>query len=185
MSEQLHIPNLPESLQYHWQRLQAGPFAEQPITLLHLGERQTLLICRGVGEELTMIVVPIGTAELNERYFTPRPTPASLETAIMAVEDAIAPARSPLLLASQLYCADPLAHHITLAAGFSPNRDEEAQSLSSDAVEQLFQRYCQFVEGGAPLQSGWPDATPVALLILRELMHHLAFPKLFLLPSQP
>jgi len=163
-----------------WQTLQTRDGSGSPITLLHLGEQQTQLICPGADTAPVMITVPIGTTTLHTRYFLPRPTPAGLETAIMVVEDALAPIHSQLLVAGLLYCADPCLLQISQAAGL-PATSAAIQPLTGDAVEQLFQRYCQFVEGGAPLRLDWSETGPAALLVLHEWLHHLVFRDVYVL----
>ncbi|MCW3479830.1 hypothetical protein OL229_09710 [Neisseriaceae bacterium JH1-16] len=162
------------SLSTQWQALQTRYGKEPPIVLLHLREQQTQLACPGNNALPNVITIPIGIATLYARHLSSRPTPASLEAAIMEVEDALAPVRAQLPVAGRLYGADPGLPLIARAAGLAAC-DADSQALSATAVEQLFQRYCQFVESGVPLRQDWPDTAPAALLILRELLHHLAF----------
>lgn len=93
------------------------------------------------------------------------PSPFELESAIAEVEDELARVRPAG--GAELQTRDDLVHDIAAAAGISPASEA---AMTVEAVEQVFQR----------LAARRPDVPSgrnfaAALLILREVMHHLQF----------
>ncbi|HJT61059.1 MAG TPA: hypothetical protein VJ797_05210 [Burkholderiales bacterium] len=93
-----------------------------------------------------------------------------LENAIAAVEDELARVHASLVKGGALLTDDATIRDIALAAGVHASAE---MTLSVEAVEQMFQRLAARAPG---LPAGREFAGK--LLILRELMHHLAFPSI-------
>jgi hypothetical protein len=115
---------------------------------LRLGEETT---------ELAGTVMHIGFRRTAREHFKHQPpTALELEEAIAAVEDEIARARPPR--GARVVTGDAMVRELALAAGADIR-------LAREAVEQAFER---------SLRRPLPDNERMAaLLILRELMHHL------------
>lgn len=108
------------------------------------------------------------------------PGEAALEQAIQRVEDALMPAIPALRQpgATGLECADPLL----AASGRAPGT---VATLSIDDVEEVFNRLAR-VAAGVPAHSLSLPAHPgfaAALVVVRELLHHVGLPALRLLPA--
>jgi len=124
-----------------------------------------------IGAERTTIgtaSIGVGAASLARAHFRHEPpSPLELENAIAAVEDEImraAPPPQPGTMQSD----DP--HIRQLAA-----RCSAREALSVEAVEQAFN---QLAARGVPA----PAEAAAALVILRELMHHLGIRTIRLAP---
>ena len=103
------------------------------------------------------------------------PSPLDLENAIAAFEDEIARAQALPKPGSRMRTQDPFVREIARAAGLPPH----AETLFAvTAVEQAFQRLAAQAERGMRSADGLPEGNDAAaaLVILRELMHHLDFP---------
>ena len=123
-------------------------------------------------EETTQLadtVLGVGFRRTAREHFKHQPPTAfELEEAIAAVEDEIARARPPR--GGRLVSRDAVVREIALAAGVPPG---PAMVLARDAVEQAFERSIR-----RP-----PDSERMAaVLILRELMHHLDLTSVEVLP---
>lgn len=138
----------------------------QPIRL-HLGEHHTTL-ARGADASITLAIGPKRVAEAFFRHEPP--TPQELERAIDAVEDEVMRARSMHADGGELVTADPALRSFAVAEASMP-------TLTIDAVERLFQRLASASLGDPSAVRGLPAGreAAAALLILRELMHHLGF----------
>ena len=146
-----------------------------PITVLHIGEQQTA-VAAGTGVEPGAVFkLPIGSRTTAAEYFQHNPPiPKEMENAIVAVEDAVAIARTLITDGSALFTADEAIRKIALISGI-PDRPE--LTLSRDAMERTFERLIAVTLGTPGSREGIPtDITFAAtLLILREFMHHLQF----------
>ena len=103
------------------------------------------------------------------------PSPLDLENAIAAIEDEIARLRVLPPKGSRVRTKDALVRDIALAAGL-PRNGETILTLA--AVEQAFQRLAAQAARGLRAGEGIPagNEAAAALVILRELAHHLDFP---------
>jgi hypothetical protein len=112
------------------------------------------------------------------------PGGAALEQAIQLAEDALMPAipamrQSP---AARLDCADPVLAPLLPASGRDPLA---AATLSIGDVEEVFDRLAR-VATGVPAHSLGLPAQPrfaAALVVVRELLHHVGLPALRVLPA--
>ncbi|HEY9194241.1 MAG TPA: hypothetical protein VIO81_15335, partial [Methyloversatilis sp.] len=95
-----------------------------------------------------------------------------LEEAIATVEDEVTRARDVVAPASGLFSTDACVRDIARAAGVSGSTPS---TLTLDAVEQAFGRLAALAHRAPTSHPGLPaDAGfAAALLILREVMHHL------------
>ncbi len=127
-------------------------------TWLHIGADTTQLV------QEAPVVLGIGSGKLAAEHFRhDPPTPLELENASAAVEDEIARVHTRIARGSRLYTRDAVVRAIALAAGVAP---EPEMTLALEAVEQAFARLPVRAEG---------KERAAALLVLRELMHHLGF----------
>jgi exopolyphosphatase/pppGpp-phosphohydrolase len=136
-------------------------------TRLNLGERHTTL-ARGADASITLDIGPQGVAD--EFFRHEPPTPNELELAIDAVEDEVMRARSFAADGGELVTADTTLRLFAVGEAGGP-------TLKIDAVERLFQRLASASLGDPSALRGLPSGreAAAALLILRELMHHLGF----------
>jgi hypothetical protein len=112
----------------------------------------------------------IGFRRLAREHFKHQPPSAlEIEGAISAIEDEIARARPPRHTRPVTH--DAVVREIALEAGVSPG---PAMVLTREAVEQAFERSLRRV----------PDNERMAaLLILRELVHHLDIESIEIKPA--
>lgn len=112
-----------------------------------------------------------GIDDLLRRHFAaPAGLALAMESAIADIEDALARVPTRLHRAS-ISSSDPYLRQIAHAAGL----DDKATAISREAVEQVFGRLSAVALGRPAAFEGLPD-TPqfaAALLLVRELMHHL------------
>jgi len=112
-----------------------------------------------------------GSARLVREHFGPHvPLQMALESAIAAIEEELASVPR-MLHGASIASSDPALHAIAAAAGM----DDTASTLHRDAVEHAFARLAA-VAGGRPAGFDSLSEDPhlaAALLLVRELMHHL------------
>lgn len=136
---------------------------------LQLGEQATT-ITDGEGRAWTLA---LGTQATAQRFFAHAPpTPLELEEAIAAVEDEVMRVRPPWRVAPLLLGDDVALQRIAAAAGRSGAGEA---LLDLDTVERLFDRLAAVSLGRPAAHEGLPEdaAFAAALLIVRELLHHL------------
>ncbi len=131
------------------------------------------------------VVLPLSLADLlaaGLHAFPPQPS--ALEQAIQCVEDVLMPAipalrhPAPVLLE----CADPVLAPLWAASGRVPGT---VVTLSIADVENVFERLAR-VAAGVPAHSLGLPAQPrfaAALVVVRELLHHIPVPALRLRPA--
>ena len=114
-------------------------------------------------EEATLVAgtaLAIGFRRIAREHFKHQPpTALEIEGAIAAIEDAIARAKPPRGM--RTVTRDAVVREIALEAGVSPG---PATVLAREALERAFER---------SLRRPPDKESMAALLILRELMHHL------------
>jgi hypothetical protein len=142
------------------------------ITLV-LGPRSAQFTAQG--EPLTP-VLPLGPSLLRERWLRHAPPrPQELEAAIEAVEDLVMPLHRVLPAGDTLHVASEER------AALAPL----AQARTRDELEALFDRAAAIAQG-RPARSDPALADPetvAALVLLREVMHHLGFTQLRIAPA--
>ena len=101
------------------------------------------------------------------------PRPLAIEQAIELVEDAVMPARARLPQAFRLQTDDALLWAMVSDGGAEPPKAEPIW-LSTDAIEQLFNRLVARAEGRPASQDALPvdPASAARLIALREMLHH-------------
>ena len=128
---------------------------------LHLREEAT---------ELGGTALAIGFRRLARGHFKHQPPSAlEIEGAIAAIEDEIARAKPPR--GARPVTRDAMVREIALDAGVSPG---PAMVLAREAVEQAFER---------ALRRPPDNERMAALLILRELVHHLDIASIEIQPA--
>ena len=162
--------------------VRTGLLKGSPVTVLHVGDRQTLVASGNAGEPDAVIILAIGTQKTSADFFRHNPpTPLELENAIMTVEDEVARARAIIVDGSILFTRDAALREIALIAGLP---DQPALSLPLETMERTFDRLAAVSLGRPAAHEGLPGTTAFAatLLILREFMHHLEFSSLTVKP---
>jgi exopolyphosphatase/pppGpp-phosphohydrolase len=145
------------------------------ITVLHIGEQETVVAAGAGAEPSAVFKLPVGSRKTAAEYFHhDPPTPGEMENAIVAVEDAVASARTIISGGTGLFTTDEAIRKIALISGVT---DGAELILTRDAMEQTFERLIEVILGRPDLRKEVPaDATfSATLLILREFMHHLQF----------
>ncbi len=106
---------------------------------------------------------------------------AAMESAIAAIEDDLS--RIPASVhGTAIASGDPGLHAIARAAGM----DRAATAISRDAVEQVFVRLSAVAMGRPVASEGLAEdpSFTVALLVVRELMHHLQIASIRITPQE-
>jgi hypothetical protein len=142
--------------------------------VLSLEDERTVLV--GTPGAPPVLVVGAGWRTIARDYLKhDPPSPLELENAIGAIEDQIARAGALPAKGSPVRTNDALVREIAVASGL-PRDAETIFALS--AVEQAYQRLAaqasRGLRSGDGLAAG--NGAAAALVILRELMHHLGFP---------
>jgi len=146
-----------------------------PISVLHIGDQQTIVATGKDAEPSAVFKLPVGSGKTAAEYFHhDPPTPGEVEAAIVTVEDAVASARTIISGGARLFTTDEAIRKIALISGV-PDRPELI--LTREAMEQAFERLMAVTLGRSASQQGIPSGVTFAatLLILREFMHHLQF----------
>lgn len=159
--------------------------------VLHLGA-QCCGIAVGTATGVpTITLLPLGCERTAAELFkTTPPTPLALEHAIQVVEDVVMPLRPAIPRDAQLYCCDVVVRDIALLSGVVAEAGVDPHGplvLSLDAMERSFDRLAAVVQGRPAASAGLPasNAFAMALLILREFMHHQQFAQVTLLMESP
>lgn len=142
--------------------------------VLSIEDERTVLAAETAGAP-PVLLAGVGWRTIARDYFKrDPPSPLELENAIAAIEDQIARAGALPAKGSRVRTNDAFVREIAVAAGL-PRDAETIFALS--AVEQAFQRLAaqasRGLRSGQGLAAG--DHAAAALVILRELMHHMGF----------
>lgn len=146
-----------------------------PVTLLHIGTEQTVLVTGSNLEPEALLTLGIGSRRTANEYFKHvPPTPAEMENAIAAVENEVVRARAGLVDGSALVTTDATIREIALLSGVAAGAE---LGLGLEAMERTFERLAAVTLGRPASREGLPTGAAFAatLLILREVMHHLRF----------
>lgn len=145
------------------------------LVALQLGQDEAALAWGQGPEPEQVAALPLGLRSLAGRYFPAgRLNALAIETAIAEIEDAVMPWHGKLPPAAHLISNDPAIAELAAWAGMP---DEGPWLLTTEAVEQLFSRWAALAQGRPASQDGLPTTGgfSVALLVLREWLHHLSF----------
>jgi len=154
-----------------------------PNAVLHIGDAQTTLTIHSGTAPATMLTLAVGVERTARAYFHHSPPSAlEMETAIAAVEDVVMPALRQLPAGLALHTSDAAVRRIAQLAGVP---DGPRMLLSIDVMEACFDRLAAVVQGRPSTQDVLPtdNGFAAALLILRELMHHLGFDRICWAPD--
>jgi len=129
--------------------------------------------------QMPALRIAFSHADMEKRFFPQgQLTPGLLERAIEWVEDHIQAAHPDWPLGAKLFTNEADFQTLASVAGVS----EGAQrALHVDAVEQTFSRLVMQAMGQAPHQEALPDSARffTSVVFVRELMHHLHFPQIW------
>lgn len=156
----------------------------EALAVLHLAAEETLLaLGRGANAD-ALIALSFGPGSLARQWFKRSPpAPLDLENAIAVVEDEIAQNSKGIdEQRVRLASGDSVIEGFARLAGLAET--EGPRIMSREALERLFGRLASVAEGQPASYADIPDDNEfaAALLILRELMHHLRFHEIVLLP---
>lgn len=173
-------PAMQDSYARAWQHTPDG----QALAILHLTGGETLLaLGRGANAD-ALIAFSFGAGGLARRMFKRSPpAPLDLENAIAVVEDEIAQKSKGIDgQRFRLISSDSVVERFARLAGIAET--ENPRIMSREALERLFGRLASVAEGQPASYADIPEDSEfaAALLILRELMHHLRFHEIVLLP---
>jgi len=149
----------------------------EPITVLHIGDDYSF-ISQGADSDKpdNLWVFAIGTVKTAIDFFKQYPpTFNEVENAIMVVEDEVMPLHKLLLPNTGLYTMDAGVREIAQLTVFAETK--QGINLARADMEQVFNRLAAIITGRPASQDILPAniSFATALLILREVMHHLGF----------
>jgi len=147
------------------------------LTLLHIGSDRTILATAD-----SVLSLPIGADKTGSQFFhhTP-PTPDEFEHAINTIEDELAGIQKRIDATSALHTRDAAIRDIgRLAVG----GDQHEIALTRDSMEALFSRVAALSMGRSAVidQLQANPSFSARLLILREVMFHLGFTIITIVP---
>ena len=120
-------------------------------------------------------------ADMEKHFFPPgQLNPVLLERAIEWVEDSIQAAHPAWPKGAKLFTSEADLQTLASVAGVAQG---EQRVLHVDAVEQSFSRLVMQAMGQIPHQEALPDSARffASVVFVRELMHHLHFPQIWVL----
>jgi hypothetical protein len=171
-------------LQRHYAQARQQAGAGLCLAVLHVGAHASGMAVAGGADTPVLQFLALGLERTaQEQFKTSPPTPLALENAIMVVEDVLMPLRPLIPREARLMGCDAALREVARVCGV----DEQAvMVLSLDAMERGFNRLSRVVGGLPAAHEGLPtdNRFAMALLILRECMHHLQFSHITLL-EQP
>lgn len=151
--------------------------AGAPVTVsLDLGAERARFIVDPQGRTCAIVALGVGVPQLVRDVLRHSPpTAREMEGAIDLVEEAVGPARERLPPRMRLVVSGEVVREIARVAAVAPGSAGQASSLGVDAVERAFNRLVNVVEGHPASHEGVPESASfaAALLVLREVMHHL------------
>jgi hypothetical protein len=148
---------------------------DREVVTLQVGEETSSLISGGPPYAISRVEVAVGLQKLvREILLHSPPTPAELETAIAVIEDEVMTAGRSLPTGAILETRD--ASLWGLVSLIDPKAQNESL-VSLDEVEQLFDLLAALAMGRPATIAGIPidPYFAAALILLREMMHHLNF----------
>jgi len=127
------------------------------------------------------VSIAFSHADMEKRFFPQgQLRPLHLERAIEQVEDHIQAAHPDWPKGTKLFTQETDLQTLASVAGVS---EGSQRVLHVDAVEQTFSRLVMQAMGQAPHQEALPDSARffASVVFVRELMHHLHFPQIWVL----
>lgn len=147
----------------------------QLVATLQVGNEQSSLALSATSDADRLLSMPVGVQQLVRQVLKHSPpTPGELEAAIAAIENAVMPLHALVPANAALRSADACVWDLALAVNPAA---QVGMDLSIDAVEQLFDLLVALALGRPASIAGIPSNArfAAALLMVRELMHHLHF----------
>jgi exopolyphosphatase/pppGpp-phosphohydrolase len=179
------IPNdIQQQALEHYLAVRQNTTENVPVTILHIDDQYSFM-AQGTGADKpdNLWVFGIGAGKTATSYFYHNPpTPGEVENAIMVVEDEVMPLHKLLIPNSQLYSLDETVREIALLAAFKDS--DQGMILTRTDMELVFNRLAAIITGRPASSDVLPADNSFAstLLILREVMHHLGFMEITILP---
>lgn len=167
------VPPLESELRRRYSAVRYDVPKGAPVTLLHIGTEQTVLVTGSNLEPEALLTLGIGSRKTANEYFKHvPPTAAEIENAIAAVENEVV--RAGLVDGSALVTTDATIREIALLSGVAAGAE---LGLGLEAMERTFERLAAVTLGRPASREELPTGAAFAatLLILREVMHHLRF----------
>jgi hypothetical protein len=130
---------------------------------------------------LPALRIAFSHADMEKRFFPQgQLRPLHLERAIEWVEDHIQAAHPAWPEGAKLFTSEADLQTLASVAGVS---EGSQRVLHVDAVEQTFSRLVMQAMGQIPHQEALPDSARffASVVFVRELMHHLHFPQIWVL----
>lgn len=155
------------------------------VVALHLGPQHCAMAVGTGLEPQRLQLLALGLQRTAEQQFkTTPPTPLALEQAIMVVEDEVMPLRAWIPEGAALFSQDAVVQQIAQVAGVAAGGP---LLLALEDLERCFNRLSHVVLGSPAAREGLPGDNhfAMALLILRECMHHLQFAQISLVAPVP
>lgn len=168
--------NIKEKVKILFSKMYLDQEHNNPITLLHISDDYTVIANGNSDEPENIWILSIGTHKTSKEYFYHNPPTASeVENAIMVVEDEVMPLRKSIL-PSQLITTDLIIKNIAEQSSCSI-RENFGTILSIKDMEDVFSRLAAIISGRPASLDTLPtdNIFATALLILREVMHHIGF----------
>jgi exopolyphosphatase/pppGpp-phosphohydrolase len=142
---------------------------------LHVGEEEFSLVSVGSHDDTQRIEVPVGLQTLvREILRHSPPTPFEIESAIALIEDELMKVHRLLPANASLETKDACMWN--MVSLINPTAQNE-RLVTLEEVEQLFDLLAALSAGRPASMAGIPSDAyfAAALLLLREMMHHLNF----------
>jgi len=180
---------LPDNIQQqafdHYLAVRQNITENVPVTVLHIDDQYCFMV-QGMDTDKpdNLWVFDIGADKTASGYFYHNPpTPGEVENAIMVVEDEVMPLHKLLIPNSQLYTQDMTVREIALLSAYKDS--DQGIVLARADMEFVFNRLAAIITGRPASQDVLPSDNSFAstLLILREVMHHLGFMQITILPQ--
>jgi exopolyphosphatase/pppGpp-phosphohydrolase len=152
-----------------------GTKVDRFVVTLHVGDEKFSLVSGGSQDDTWLIEVPVGLQKLvREVLRHSPPTPIELESAISLIEDELMKVHRLLPTNASLETMDACMWDVVSL--INPTAQNE-RLVTLEEVEQLFDLLAALSSGRTASIAGIPSDAyfAAALLLLREMMHHLNF----------
>ena len=157
-----------------------------PFTVLHIANEYSFIV-QGLESDKpdNLWVFDLGAVKTSHDFFKHvPPTPGEVEYAIMEVEDEVMPLHKLLVPNSSLYTFDSAVREAAVLGVVTET--SEGIIFARSEMEYVFSRLAAIISGRPASQDVLPadNTFAASLLILREVMHHLAFKEITILPHK-
>jgi len=157
-----------------------------PFTVLHIANEYSFIV-QGLESDKpdNLWVFDLGAVKTSHDFFKHvPPTPGEVEYAIMEVEDEVMPLHKLLVPNTNLYTFDSAVKKTAVLGAVVETG--AAITFERADMENVFYRLAAIISGRPASQDVLPAENTFAasLLILREVMHHLAFKNITILTNR-